>query len=97
MYRFLLKPCNPADLVSTIERALDHKRLEEHSRSLLRQFRKQAALLNALERERPGLLSSELDDSRGLDSHDVSSGDLAQDLQRELGVSQDAVRRWLEH
>jgi DNA-binding NtrC family response regulator len=97
VYRFLLKPCNPADLLSTIERALDYKRLEEHSRNLLRQFRKQAALLNALEQERPGLLSSELGESRDIPAHAVSSGDLALDLQRELEASVEAERRWLQH
>jgi DNA-binding NtrC family response regulator len=97
VYRFLLKPCNPADLVSTIERALDHKRLEEHSRNLLRQFRKQAALLNALEQERPGLLTSELDESPGITARDIGSGDLAQDLERELAASLEAERRWSGH
>jgi two-component system probable response regulator PhcQ len=96
VYRFFLKPCIPADLISTIERALDHKLLEEQSRNLLRQFRKQAAMLNALEQERPGLLSSELDQSGGIVIEEASSGDLAQDLLREVEASEAAERRWLE-
>jgi two-component system probable response regulator PhcQ len=97
VYRFLLKPCNPVDLVSTIERALDYKWLEEHSRNLLRQFRKQAALLNALEQERPGSLISELNESPGITVQDISSGDLARDLERELAASLEAERQWLGH
>jgi two-component system, probable response regulator PhcQ len=32
VHRFLLKPCNPTDLVHTIRQALAHKRLEAQSR-----------------------------------------------------------------
>jgi two-component system probable response regulator PhcQ len=97
VYRFFLKPCNPVDLISTIERALDHKLLEEQSRNLLRQFRKQAALLNALEQERPGLLSAELEEPGDIAIEEGSSGDLAQDLLREVEASKEAERRWFEH
>jgi two-component system probable response regulator PhcQ len=48
VYRFFLKPCNPTDLVCTIEQALTQKRLEEESRRLLREYRRQAALLAKL-------------------------------------------------
>jgi len=96
VYRFLLKPCNPADLISTIERALDHKLLEERSRGLLRQFRKQAAMLNALEQERPGLLGLELDESGGVAIQESNSSDLAEDLLHEVEASRVAERRWLE-
>ncbi|MGA2871026.1 MAG: TolC family protein, partial [Verrucomicrobiota bacterium] len=58
-YRFFLKPCNAIDLLFTIERALEHKLLEEHSRALLRQFRKQAAVLNALQEVSDALISRE--------------------------------------
>jgi DNA-binding NtrC family response regulator len=47
VYRFFLKPCDPADLIFTIRRALEHKRLAEKSWALLREFRTQAALLEA--------------------------------------------------
>jgi two-component system, probable response regulator PhcQ len=47
VYRFFLKPCNPTDLIFTIQRALEHKRLAEKSWQLLREFRAQAALLEA--------------------------------------------------
>jgi two-component system probable response regulator PhcQ len=47
VYRFFLKPCNPTDLIFTIQRALEHKRLAEKSWALLREFRMQSSLLEA--------------------------------------------------
>jgi two-component system, probable response regulator PhcQ len=47
VYRFLLKPCNPTDLIFTIKQALAHKKLEQQSRRLLREFQKQAALIQS--------------------------------------------------
>jgi two-component system, probable response regulator PhcQ len=62
VYRFFLKPCDPANLASTIHQALAHKRLEEKSRRLLREFQKQASLLARLEHKSPGLLRLDVDD-----------------------------------
>jgi two-component system probable response regulator PhcQ len=96
VYRFFLKPCNPTDLMTTIAQALDHKRLEEHSRNMLRQFRKQTALLNALEQGAPGPLSLELDEAGGIAIEEGSDGDdLAEDLLREVEASVAVERRWL--
>jgi two-component system probable response regulator PhcQ len=96
VYRFFLKPCNAIDLLFTIERALEHKLLEEHSRALLRQFRKQAAVLNALERERPELFNLDPDEFGGLPFEESNSDDLMQELLREVEASEAAERRWLE-
>jgi two-component system probable response regulator PhcQ len=40
IYRYFLKPCDPNELLLAIQRALDHKALEEQSRNLIRPFRK---------------------------------------------------------
>jgi two-component system probable response regulator PhcQ len=56
VYRFFLKPCNPADLIFTVQQALAHKRLEEQSRRLLRRYQQQASTLARLEHSSPGLL-----------------------------------------
>jgi FixJ family two-component response regulator len=53
VYRFFLKPCNPTDLISTIQQAIDHKRLEERSRELLQEFQRQGAMLDSIERHHP--------------------------------------------
>ena len=55
VYRFLLKPCNPTDLMITIRQALAHKRLEEQSRRLLREFQRQTAVITELERVSRGI------------------------------------------
>jgi two-component system probable response regulator PhcQ len=62
VYRFFLKPCNPTDLAFTIQQALAHKRLEEQSRRLLREYQKQAATLARLEHHSPGILHLHTDD-----------------------------------
>jgi two-component system probable response regulator PhcQ len=87
VYRFFLKPCNPTDLLSTIRGALDHKRLQQRSRELLRDFRRQAALLATVEAHTPGLLRLQLDD-RGAIVIDESEGDCdVADLLRDMEES----------
>src|SRR3984957_12537471 len=66
VYRFFLKPCNPTDLMFTVQQALAHKRLEEQSRRLLREYQKQATLLARLEHNSPGILRLETDDQGAL-------------------------------
>jgi hypothetical protein len=61
VYRFFLKPCNPAELIVTIRQALLHKRLEEKSRRLLREYQRQAALLARLNHTGPDLLHLDTD------------------------------------
>jgi two-component system, probable response regulator PhcQ len=62
VYRFFLKPCNPTDLIFTIQQALAHKRLEEQSRRLLHKYQKQAALLAKLNHSGSGLLHLDTDE-----------------------------------
>jgi two-component system probable response regulator PhcQ len=61
VYRFFLKPCNPTDLIFTIQQALSHKRLEEQSRRLLREYQRHAALLAKLNDKGSGLLRVDTD------------------------------------
>jgi two-component system, probable response regulator PhcQ len=62
VYRFFLKPCNPADLIVTVRQALAHKRLEDQSRRLLRKYHHQASMLARLEHDSPGLLHLDTDE-----------------------------------
>jgi DNA-binding NtrC family response regulator len=62
VYRFFLKPCNPTDLAFTVQQALAHKRLEEQSRRLLREYQKQASTLARLEHHSPEIMSLDTDD-----------------------------------
>ncbi|HWW21724.1 MAG TPA: response regulator [Steroidobacteraceae bacterium] len=86
VYRFFLKPCNPVDLLFTVQRALEHRRLAERSRALLAEYRKQAALLNVVERMQPGLLKFEQDESGAIIVEDDST-DSVEDLLREIEQS----------
>lgn len=62
VYRFFLKPCNPTDLIFTVQQALAHKRLEEQSRRLLREYQRQASTLARVEHNSPGLLLLDTDE-----------------------------------
>jgi DNA-binding NtrC family response regulator len=62
VYRFFLKPCNPTDLAFTVQQALAHKRLEEQSRRLLREYQKQASTLARLEHHSPEIMNLDTDD-----------------------------------
>ena len=61
VYRFFLKPCNPTDLMFTIQQAVTHRRLEEQSRRLLREFQRQQAVLAKLRDPASELLYVETD------------------------------------
>jgi two-component system probable response regulator PhcQ len=97
VYRFFLKPCNPTDLIFTIQRALDHRKLEERSWKLLNAFRNQAAALDAVERDHPGLLRLELDDTGAVlvDEADSSEplGDLLQEIEQSLARGPKSANR----
>jgi two-component system, probable response regulator PhcQ len=62
VHRFFLKPCNPADLAITIRHAMEHQRLQDQSRRLLRGFQRQAALLASLEDSKSALLRVDTDE-----------------------------------
>jgi two-component system probable response regulator PhcQ len=84
VYRFFLKPCNPTDLIFTIQQALEHKRLQEQSRRLLRDYQRQAALLANLEPRSADLLSVDLDEHGAvMVSESDGEGDVA-DLLMEI-------------
>jgi two-component system, probable response regulator PhcQ len=87
VYRFFLKPCNPIDLLFTIQRALELKRLEKHSRELLRQFRRQASELAALHGSQTGLLELNLDATGAILMEDEDPKGSVEDLLREMEQS----------
>ncbi|HMD73473.1 MAG TPA: response regulator [Steroidobacteraceae bacterium] len=90
VYRFFLKPCNPTDLVFTMRQALTHKRLEQQSRKLLREFQLQASRLSRLERQSPAIMHLETDD-QGAVVLDESDGDC--EIGDLLAQIEDAISR----
>jgi DNA-binding NtrC family response regulator len=90
VYRFFLKPCNPIDLVSTIDKAIEHKRLEVRSRELLREYRRQGAILEAVQQRSPELLGLNVDEMGAIlvDAEDASCdiGDLLRQMEESMAV-----------
>jgi two-component system, probable response regulator PhcQ len=90
VYRFLLKPCHPKELQTTILQGLQHKRLVTQSRKLLQEHQKTVNLLEELEKANPGITKVEMDEDgaivmdEGEDTglHDVQS--LLEDLEKSM-------------
>lgn len=88
VYRFFLKPVNPTDLAFTLCQALEHKRLEAQSRRLLREFQRQANVLDQLRRSSQTLTHLHTDDQGVIvleDSDDEGSvSDLLAEMEKAL-------------
>ena len=90
VYRFLLKPCHPKELQLTILQGLQHKKLVEQSRKLLQEHQKNVNLLEALEKDNPGITRIDMDEDGAIDmeSYDAGNGgdvqSLLDDLEREM-------------
>jgi DNA-binding NtrC family response regulator len=91
VYRFLLKPCHPKELEMTILQGLQHKKLVAQSRKLLQEHQKNVNLLEALEKDNPGITKVEMDDDGVIDMEgygDAGSGEdvqsLLDDLEKEM-------------
>lgn len=93
VYRFLTKPCNPMQLAHVIRDALALKRLAKASTHLLDASRRQRTVLEALEREHPGIThvpraddGSVILDPFGDEPPPVDHAVLAEEIERELGL-----------
>jgi two-component system probable response regulator PhcQ len=93
VYRFLTKPCPPAELALTIRQALQQHDLVCASRQLLRTVRRQSLLLEDLQRKWHGLTHVERD-ATGAIVVDEPPEDLDA-LVRELELTLDATDRRL--
>lgn len=95
VYRFLRKPCHPAELVATVRQALQHKRLQDLSRELLRQHQRRGRLLQELEARNPGItrLATDVDGAILVDERDaaVSMSDLLRELEAATAVERAAA------
>ena len=58
IFRFLIKPCGPDEMSISIRQALAHKLVLDRCRQILPMFRRQASILQALERRSPGIIRS---------------------------------------
>lgn len=62
IFRFYIKPCNPADLVVGIRQGLVLKELMAENQQLRQRVRSQATVLSRLEKSNPGITKLEVDD-----------------------------------
>ncbi len=76
--RFFTKPCNNVDLAVTIRSALQQKDLMTEARRLLREFKQQSGLLEAIEEEYPGITQVKLDSSGAI----VVDDDIPEDYEQ---------------
>ena len=90
VYRFFLKPCNPTDLMFTVQQALAHKRLEYSSRRLLREYQRQSSMLARLEHNSPGILLLDTDEEGAVvvdeSDGDCDVGDLLEQIQQAISA-----------
>jgi len=90
VYRFLLKPCHPQELQMTILQGLQQKKLVAQSRKLLAEHQKNMNLLEALEKDNPGITKVEMDDDGVIDMESYAAGgsddvqSLLDDLEKEM-------------
>jgi DNA-binding NtrC family response regulator len=90
VYRFLLKPCHPKELQMTILQGLQHKKLVAQSRKLLQEHLKTVNLLEALEKDNPGITKVDLDEDGAIMMDETEPGahedvqSLLDDLEREM-------------
>jgi len=86
VYRFLLKPCHPQELQMTILQGLQHKKLVAQSRKLLMEHQKNMNLLEALEKDNPGITKVDMDDDGVIDmeAYEEGGGDDVQSLLDDL-------------
>ena len=70
IYRFLIKPCNGAELGITIKQAIQQKELSRKSLSLLETVRRQSKMLDDLERQYPGITRVDTDSNGTIDIGD---------------------------
>jgi two-component system probable response regulator PhcQ len=84
VYRFFLKPCNPTDLIFTVQQAVAHKRLEAQSRRLLREYQRQASMLAQVKSDCPGLLRLDTDAQGAVMVNESDGEESVQDLLAEM-------------
>jgi DNA-binding NtrC family response regulator len=93
-YRFFLHPWNAVDLAVTVRHALERRDLLAESRRLLQAVRRQAAVMEELDREVRGLDRRSRDPAGQVALTDVPSdpAELLTALERELDATEERLR-----
>ncbi len=82
IYRFILKPWSDEELRLTIKHALEHSKLEQENKELVKMIRKQRAKINdqmselrRLEKESPGITQLDISEDGAIDLSDEFDDD----------------------
>jgi two-component system probable response regulator PhcQ len=86
IFRFLIKPCGTEELCANVRQALAHKLVLDRCRVLLPLFRRQAALLQAIERRAPEMLRALESEAGGGGNVKVEGAATAEDLSERMDV-----------
>lgn len=87
VYHFFAKPVKAVDLIVNIRQALSHKDLMEVSRRMLKEFKKQKAVLKQMEEVHPGISTVEKDETGAIvidESDSVDWDELVEEINEEL-------------
>ena len=96
IYRFLMKPCNGADLAITIHQALQQRELLKESRKLLKMSRTQSELLKKMEAAHPGITEVKRDAAGAIVIDDPTEyiAELIQEINMEVKKTETLFLDW---
>ena len=97
IYRFLIKPCNGLDLLITIRRAIEHKKLVAKSRQLLKSARQRTAFLQKIEEKHLSILKEvrKNTDINSINEPEVDSDTLIEAIDTEVENSEQMFMDWI--
>lgn len=89
IYRFLFKPCQAEELITTINQALKHKELLDRSRWLLAEYKKQADIIDRLEDAQVGVTKVKRDEDGAvlITTEPLSLDEILEELKAEMSAT----------
>ena len=96
IYRFLMKPCNTADLAATIRQALQQRMLMKEAAKLLRIARQQSQFIDEIEASHPGITAVRRDNAGAIIVDDAAEDieGLIQEINTSVSKSQELLMDW---
>ena len=89
VYRFLLKPCHPSELVATIRQALQYRKLQVLSRELLHRHQIQERRLAEIDNDHPDLMALAVDNDGAIVVDEQDGDGSIEELIRQLEATID--------
>ena len=97
IYRFLMKPCNGLDLLITIRRALEHKKLMAKSRQLIKSAQQRTTFLQNMEEKHLNILKEvrKKTDINAINEPEVDSDTIIEAIDAEVEKSEQMFLDWI--